>query len=290
MKECETYMQLIAYFGAVNCFKQAIMNDAFDIKYISKYAIAGGNNEIVRILEQKGILFDNCFEIGVKYHRMDLCDWLLTHAKCEPISLPKSMEYFNYPAFFFMMNNLKLFDSALSIAINWRNTSIVKYLFEHCHAEVETISATSIIRATEKYNIDIIKYLVEQCQADVNVKDKNGRTPLHIATKKCNIDIVKYLVEQCQANVNVKDKNEVTPLHIAIEKRNIEIIKYLDEQGHADVNTISATSIIRATEKCNIDIIKYLVEQYHANIEEKTNKGDTIISSLGRNCQSLAHS
>ena len=44
------------------------MNDAFDLKNISMYAIAGGNNEIVRILEQKGI----SFEVGVKYHGMRL--------------------------------------------------------------------------------------------------------------------------------------------------------------------------------------------------------------------------
>ncbi|NLZ45445.1 MAG: hypothetical protein GX896_02010, partial [Clostridiales bacterium] len=65
MEKCESYMQLITFFGAVNCFKRAIMNDSFDLNDISKYAIAGGSNEIVLILEQKGISFDNCFEVGV---------------------------------------------------------------------------------------------------------------------------------------------------------------------------------------------------------------------------------
>ena len=58
MKECESYMQLIAYFVAVNRFKQAIMNDSFDLDDMSKFAISGGSNEIVRILKQKGISFD----------------------------------------------------------------------------------------------------------------------------------------------------------------------------------------------------------------------------------------
>jgi hypothetical protein len=46
MEECATYMQLIAFFRAVKCFKQAIMNDPIDLEGISKYAIAGGSNEI----------------------------------------------------------------------------------------------------------------------------------------------------------------------------------------------------------------------------------------------------
>ena len=48
MKECKSYMQLIAYFGAINCFRQAIMNNIFDLEGISKYAISDGSNEIVR--------------------------------------------------------------------------------------------------------------------------------------------------------------------------------------------------------------------------------------------------
>jgi hypothetical protein len=80
MRWCRSYIQLIC----------------------SKYAIAGGNNEIVRILEQKkGISFDDCFAVGVlKYYRMDLCDWLLMLMKNEPLCLLKSLEYFNYAAFF----------------------------------------------------------------------------------------------------------------------------------------------------------------------------------------------
>ena len=58
-------------FGAENCFRQAIMNDSFDIDEISKFAIAGGSNEIVRIPElimderikrKKEIQLDNVYK------------------------------------------------------------------------------------------------------------------------------------------------------------------------------------------------------------------------------------
>ena len=190
MIKCRTYMQLIAYFGAVDCFRQAMMNDAFDIEGISAYAIAGGSNEIVRILEQKGVSFDNCFRVGVIYHRMDLCDWLLMHAKCESISLSKSLEYFNYPAFFFTLNN---------------ENSIIN----------EASSSDALLIASKNGLFEVVKFLIEQCRADVKVKDNDGKTSLHVASNYGHIEIVEYLVEQCHANIEAKDNDGRAPFQVS---------------------------------------------------------------------------
>jgi hypothetical protein len=123
----KSYMRLIALYGAVNGFRQAIMNETFDLKDISEYAI----------IEQEGIYFDNCLEIGVKYHRMDKCDWLLMHTKCESIDLSSSLEYFNFPAFFFTVINDMSFNEALIIASNKGKIEVIKYLIEQCNANVE---------------------------------------------------------------------------------------------------------------------------------------------------------
>ena len=73
-----TYLQLMALFGSLNCFKYAISTDAYDINDIAKYAVAGGNKEIIHILGQN-VSFDSCFEVSVKYHRYEVSDWLLTN-------------------------------------------------------------------------------------------------------------------------------------------------------------------------------------------------------------------
>jgi ankyrin repeat protein len=297
MFERRSYMQLIAYFGAVKCFRQAIMNDDFDLNYISKYAIAGGNNEIVRILEQKGISFDSCFDVAVKYHRMDLCDWLLMHTKCESISLSTSMQYFNYPSFFFTMINEKSFNDALSIAMEKRNIDVIKYLFEQHRVDTKTISIKAIINAAREGDVDFIKFLIEQCHVDVNIKYViRSVAPLNIAAEKCHlnvvkylieqcnadiktisskaiinatekedIDLIKYLIEKCHADVNVKDRKGNSLLHIAVEKCNIDIVKYLFEQCHADVKTLSSRTIIDATSKGDIEFVEYLYGQLYNN-------------------------
>jgi hypothetical protein len=224
MNECQSYMQLIAFFGAVNCFRQAIMNDDFNLDLISKFAIAGGSNEIVRILEQKGVSFDNCFKFGVKHHRMDLCDWLLMHMECESISLSSSLEFFNYPAFFFTMINEYLLPKAIK-----RRSSIIEY------ADKRFYKRTPLHVASEYGKVEIVKYLIEQCHANVEEKDNYGWTPLHIASARGKIKVVKYLIEQCHANVEENDNDGKTPLHIASAYDKIEVVKYLIEQYHADL-------------------------------------------------------
>jgi ankyrin repeat protein len=281
LNECESYMQLITFCGAVNCFRQAIMNDAFDLKCVSEYAIAGGSNEIVRILEQKGISFDNCFEVGVNYHRMDLCDWLLMHTKCESIDLLSSLEYFNYPSFFFTMINENSFNIALSIASGKNDISLVKYLIEQCHVDVEAkdiIGWTSLHYASRYGRIEVVKYLIEQCDANVEVRDNNGSTPLHYSSRNGKIEVVKYLINHCHANVEARDNNGNTPLHIASENGKIEVIKYLIERSHADVeakNNGGRNPLHIASSNGHIEVVKYLFEQCRADVEVKDNSGRT---------------
>jgi ankyrin repeat protein len=289
MNEYASYIQLIAYFGAINCFKQAIMNDAFELDDISKYAIAGGSNEIVRIIEQKGISFDNCFEVAVKYHRMDLCDWLLMHTRCESINLSLSLGCFNYPAFFFTMINEKSFNNALFTALEKCNIEVIKYLIEQCGVNVESkddIGRTPLHITSFKGHIEVIKYLIEQCRANVEAKNNTGRTPLHFASENGHIKVVKYLIERCHANVEAKDYLEGTPLHFASENGHIEVVKYLIERCHANVEAkdyFERTPLHFASEKGRIEVVKYLIERCHANVEVKDNNGNTPLHFASEN-------
>lgn len=62
--------------------------------------------------------------------------------------------------------------------------------------------------------------------ADVNVKDKNGFTPLHIASNFGKIGIVKLLVEK-GADVNIQSANGDTALAIAGAKGYQEVVDFL---------------------------------------------------------------
>ena len=49
--------------------------------------------------------------------------------------------------------------------------------------------------------LEIVKYLYETCHADVETKNNYGSTPISIASLNDQLEIVKYLYETCHANV-----------------------------------------------------------------------------------------
>ncbi|XP_018574498.1 uncharacterized protein LOC108913430 [Anoplophora glabripennis] len=72
------------------------------------------------------------------------------------------------------------------------------------------------------------RFLIDQ-DADVNIKDKNGRTVLHLAAEKGQIDTIKFLTD-VGADIAAKDKEGRTPLHLAA-KEGRDVVQLLIEQG-----------------------------------------------------------
>ena len=63
-----------------------------------QYSIAGGNQEIIHILKEKGHnKFENYLFTSVNYHRNELTNWLNENYKCVP--LPECIRYYNIDAF-----------------------------------------------------------------------------------------------------------------------------------------------------------------------------------------------
>lgn len=65
--------------------------------------------------------------------------------------------------------------------------------------------------------------------ADIDVKDKQGNTPLHRAVIHNNVPIAKLLLSR-KANANSKNRFDQTPLHLACIKNNL-LIKRLIKNG-----------------------------------------------------------
>ena len=49
-----------AFLGSIKCFKYLMMNGDEINEDTCRFAVAGGNNEIIHLCEQKGLQFDNC--------------------------------------------------------------------------------------------------------------------------------------------------------------------------------------------------------------------------------------
>lgn len=76
----KTLMQFAARCGSVKCFKYILLNNTNftepDLREAVGSAIIGGNNEIVRLLRQRGIDFKGSLGAAAKAHRNAMFHWL----------------------------------------------------------------------------------------------------------------------------------------------------------------------------------------------------------------------
>ena len=64
-----------AFFGSIKCFKFLLLNGS-NTKNTGKYAVAGGNLEILHLCEQNHSTFEGSYEAAIKYHRNDIFHYL----------------------------------------------------------------------------------------------------------------------------------------------------------------------------------------------------------------------
>jgi len=119
---------------------------------------------------------------------------------------------------------------------------------------------TPLILALKFQKWDIAKFLVDQ-RADVNVpldekqRNRSYTLPLNLAVKAGNLDMTKYLIEH-GALINEFDNREYTPLITAIDENHFKLVQYLIDSG-ANVN-IKGPIITAST--TSLKMVKYLIK------------------------------
>lgn len=118
--------------------------------------------------------------------------------------------------------------------------------------------------------------------ADVNIKNKDGKTPLHIAIENKHCDCVKILLASQKINLNATDNERKTPLHYAVEKNDIASLRLLihctgvdfcalDDQGFAPIHKAVLSK------DCSPACLTELAEYAH-NLHIKDKDGWTALS------------
>jgi len=107
-------------------------------------------------------------------------------------------------------------------------------------------------------SIEWVKLLIEK-GADVNVKNNNGRTPLHLAL---TIEKMKLLLN-AGANINEKKPNGDTVLSGCID---IEQLQFLLENG-ADPNIRDNNGLLPIQKKWMNEQMKQILIQYGSKLE-----------------------
>ena len=209
-------------------------------------------------------------------------------------------------------------DTPLNVAASSGSLGIMKYLIEEkkCNpACAGYLFGTLLHSACENSdNLAVVKYLIEKQGVDLNVKDKQGNTPLNVAAscgslaivkylitrrncspvcpgflcrtplhnaceKDGNLDMVKYLVEKQEVDLNIKDAEGNTSMHVAALYGNLVILKYLIEDRKCSPmypGCLSRTPLHCACEgNDNLVMVKYLVEEQRVDLNAKDEQGNT---------------
>ena len=125
-------------------------------------------------------------------------------------------------------------------------------------SNANSASPNQIFKAVQNGEVKSVQQLIKN-GADVNIKDKDGKTPLHYAAYNENFKIVKLLVKN-GANVNAEYYG-ATPLYFATLKNNAKIMKYLIKKG-ADVNTKldNLSALLSSSMNCYKEAIEVLMK------------------------------
>ncbi|CAG5119524.1 unnamed protein product [Candidula unifasciata] len=149
----------------------------------------------------------------------------------------------------------------------------------------KTNGATPLIMAGRNGHLEVVKYLIEHCRAEIEQVGSvtfdgetiEGAPPLWCAAAAGHLNIVKYLVEH-GANVNKTTYTNSTPLRAACFDGHLAIVKYLVEQK-ADIeiaNRHGHTCLMISCYKKHLPIVEYLLK-LKAEVNRKSVKGNTAL-------------
>ena len=142
-------------------------------------------------------------------------------------------------------------------------------------AVAASIHAAEIHEAVRAGDPARVRAVIEKDPGQINIKDENGRTPLHWAARGANNEVLAYLVEK-GADLNVLDNSGTAPLHSLASRGNADGVRIVLAKG-ADIN-------IKASNKSaplhfaalgrRVEVLRLLVER-KADLESRDEQGRT---------------
>ena len=150
------------------------------------------------------------------------------------------LKKFTKPRLKSYINKADIFGNTAILYAAYRgNIFIVKSLIE-CGADINITSKKGLNvlhMAAQGNNPNLIIYFIKKYNISVLSQDEQGNTPLHWACYNSSEEAINFLLSYMtdKKDINIKNKEGKTPLHISILTEKPSLIKKLIKRG-ADIN------------------------------------------------------
>jgi ankyrin repeat protein len=198
-------------------------------------------------------------------------------------------------------NNSKVYRKRTTINMSKGDEQLLD-LSSKCEADREALTKTLLEYKNTNLNIRgkngfTPLHLASQCGnlctcnlliefgANVDIQSTDGSTPLYIASLKGHIDICKVLLENgANCELGLYKKGNWNPLTVVVNKGNYEMAKLLLDVGNAEVNCLIArnyTPLLISAAQGNLEMFKLLLSK-GANPKMTDSDGIGFAKKVGR--------
>ena len=164
------------------------------------------------------------------------------------------------------------------------HTTIVRELLSKRGIDVNLAQmegATPLFGVAQEGQLEVVKLLLDEHGINPNLGTcREGTTPLAVAAFMGHKDVVELLLTARNININVRQRDGATPLFTATQGNRHEIVELLVRRG-ADVNLgllDDTTPLSHAAFKGNIEVVKHLLQAADIRVNQRTNEDTAALS------------
>ena len=268
-----TLIEYASFFNSEKIFKFLFIQIEKLPPELPFYAIAGGDYEIIHLLESRHISYDSIsISTAIEHHRNEIFEYIVSNLSndevnklvtCESCLMPSIINYnleifLNYVDSFDLneTNDIDEWNPLLCSAAS-NHLDIIKFLYKKYHVNInaETSFKNDALHiASSKGFLDIVKFLLRTKKFDINNQNQIGETALHIAAKKGFLDIVSYLAKKDDIDLNIREEifiylffsyvKDESPLISASRHGNLKIVRFLLTLKNIDISVKDRDGIL----------------------------------------------
>lgn len=204
--------------------------ESMRITSTAQYAVAGGNNQIIRLIQDNDLSFAGTPQIAILCFHNDIARWLIEDVLFSNENYANteySSQYQNE------MNHKHSKQSEIEKHSNYQTST------------PQNIQSNLLYAAIITGNLQMVEYILLNMPIEINNPlSFVNLIPLHVAILHMQIDVVSFLLNTYSIDVNkMCEVTKKTPFFLAVDQKSLELMKMIVTHPSFDFTMVSCHTI-----------------------------------------------